>query len=69
MKKNLRIRDWLREADMTQTEGAVKCGLKQQAFNRIVNGIEPPYPKRGQRIAEALGWKGDWQDLFAETEE
>jgi transcriptional regulator with XRE-family HTH domain len=53
---------------MTQKEGAELCGLKQQAFNRIVNGKEPPYPKRGQRIADALGWNGDWRELFAEIE-
>ena len=49
---------------MTQVEAAQLCGLKQQSFNRIVNGTEPPYSQRGERIAEALGWTGDWRDLF-----
>ena len=64
----LRIKTWLAEQGRTQTECAALCGMKQQAFNRVVNGIEPPYPHRGRRIAEALGWKGDWQELFEEVE-
>lgn len=52
---------------MTQAAGAAKCGLKPQAFSRIVNGTEPPYSKRGQRIADALGWEGDWAELFEEV--
>ena len=68
MKKVLRIKKYLGERCMSQVEAAAICGLKQQAFNRIVNGVEPPYQHRGQRIAEALGWEGDWRELFEETE-
>jgi len=68
MRRVLKIKQWLGEKCLSQTEGAELCGLKQQAFNRIVNGIEPPYPKRGQRIADALGWHGDWRELFEEIE-
>lgn len=67
-KKVLRIKQWLGEKCLTQTEAADMCGLKQQTLNRIVNGVEPPYPKRGQRIAEALGWQGDPAELFEEIE-
>lgn len=67
MKKVLRIRRLLGERCLTQTEGAKKCGLTPQAFSRIVNGREPAYPKRGQRIADALGWQGDWEELFEEV--
>lgn len=68
MKKVLRIKQYLGERCMTQAEAAELCGLKQQAFSRIVNGNEPPYPKRGKRIADALEWPGDWRDLFEEIE-
>jgi len=68
LKKVLRIKKHLGERCMTQAEGAQLCGLKQQAFNRIVNGIEPPYENRGKRIAEALEWSGDWRELFEEIE-
>ena len=64
MKKVLRIKKHLGERCLTQVEAAQLCGLKQQSFNRIVNGTEPPYSQRGERIAEALGWTGDWRDLF-----
>ena len=66
--KVLKIKQFLGERCLTPTKGAEMCGLKQQAFNRIVNGKEPPYPNRGQRIADALDWKGDWRELFAEVE-
>ena len=68
MKKVLKIKQYLGERCLSQTEGAEICGLKQQAFNRIVNGVEPAYPHRGQRIAEALEWEGDWHELFEEIE-
>lgn len=64
MRTVLRIKQFLGERCMTQAEGAARCGLKPQAFSRIVNGTEPPYSKRGQRIADALGWEGDWTELF-----
>ena len=67
MKKVLRIRQLLGEKCLTQAEGARRCGLTPQAFSRIVNGTEPPYAKRGQRIANALGWDGDWSELFEEV--
>lgn len=68
MKKVLRIKQYLGSRCMTQSEAARLCELKQQAFSRIVNGVEPPYPKRGQRIADALGWERPWQELFEEIE-
>lgn len=63
-KRVLRIRKYLGERCMTQTEAARLCGLTTQAFSRIVNGYEPPYSKRGPKIAAALGYDGDWRELF-----
>lgn len=68
MKKVLRIRQYIGLRCMTKAEAAALCSLTPQAFGRIVNGIEPPYPKRGQRIADALGWERPWQELFEEIE-
>ena len=67
-KRVLRIRKLLGERCMTQTEAASLCGLTPQAFSRIVNGYEPPYSKRGPKIAAALNWDGDWHELFEEIE-
>lgn len=67
-KRVLAIRKYLGEKCLTQAEAAEACGLTQQAFSRIVRGVEPPYSGRGQRIALALGWQGDWRELFEEAE-
>lgn len=68
MKTVLMIKRYLGERCLTQKEAAAMCGLSPQAFSRIVTGKEPPYPLRGQRIADALDWDGDWQELFDRIE-
>jgi len=67
-KKVLRIKSVVGELCLTQCEAANLCGITPQAFNRIVNGHEPAYSKRGKRIADALGWKGDPAELFEPIE-
>ena len=62
----LRIKYELDERGIKQVDLAKKLGLSPQAVSRIVNGQEPPWPKRGQRIADALGWERPWQELFEE---
>lgn len=47
---------------------AAKTGIGKPAVSRIVRGLEPPYPKRGRAIADAVGWQGDWHALFEEEE-
>jgi len=47
---------------------ARKTGIGKPAVSRIVRGLEPPYPKRGQAIADAVGWTGDWRGLFEKEE-
>ena len=68
MKRVLMIKKYLGERCLTQKEAAELCDLSPQAFSRIVLGVEPPYPRRGQRIADALGWERDWRELFEEIE-
>ena len=63
----LRIKYELISRGISQTEFAKSAGLKPQAVSRIVNGLEPPYTKRGERIAAALGWEGDPSELFEEV--
>ena len=48
----------------TQAMIAAKTGIGKPAISRIVRGLEPPYPKRGRAIADAVGWTGDWRELF-----
>lgn len=65
----LRIQQVLRERGLSQSKAARLADVNDTSMSRIVRGVEPPYPKRGQRIATALGWKGDWKELFAEIGE
>lgn len=51
-----------------QAEIARKTGIAKPALSRIVRGLEPPYPKRGKAIARAVGWTGDWEELFEEVD-
>lgn len=64
----LRIKYELDKAHLKQIDLARRTGLMPQAVSRIVRGTEPPYPKRGQRIADALDWNRPWQELFEEIE-
>lgn len=63
----LRITNVLKERGLSQAKAARKSGVGEASFSRIVRGVEPPYPKRGQRIADALGWEGEWSELFEEV--
>lgn len=62
----LRIRSICEARYGTQAEIARKTGIGEPAVSRIVRGLEPPYPARGKAIAAAVGWPGDWRELFEE---
>ena len=53
---------------VSQKELAERAGVNEASLSRICNGKEPAYPKRGKRIADALGWAGDPQELFEEVD-
>lgn len=63
----LRIVNHLKERGLSQAKAARLADVGEASFSRIVRGVEPPYPKRGQRIARAVGWEGDWTELFEEV--
>ena len=63
----LRIRDICLSEYGTQAKIAHATGIGEPAISRIVRGLEPPYPGRGQAIADAIGWQGDWRELFEEV--
>lgn len=58
-----------RKLGMSQAKLARTAGVNQSCMSRIENGKEPPYPHRGKRIADALGWEGDPAELFEEVDE
>lgn len=64
----LRVKYELDRLGMTQAAFAEKARVSTASLSRIVNGKEPAYPKRGRRIADALGWRGTVDELFSELE-
>lgn len=65
----LRIKKILHDRRLSQARLARLADVNQTSMSRIVNGKEPAFPYRGQRIADALGWEDDWKELFEEIEE
>lgn len=53
--------------DMSQRELAKRAHVNEASISRICHGREPAYPKRGERIARALGWTGDPAELFMDV--
>lgn len=64
----LRIQRVLQELGLSQAKAARLADVNETSMSRIVRGEEPAYPMRGQRIADALGWAGDWHLLFEDVE-
>ena len=56
-----------RRAGLSQSKLARLADVNQTSMSRIERGLEPAYPMRAQRIAEALGWRGDPMELFEEA--
>lgn len=56
-----------RKLGLSQAKLARVADVNQSCMSRIENGKEPPYPIRGKRIADALGWTGDPAELFEEV--
>lgn len=54
---------------LSQAELARLANVNQTSLSRIERGLEPAYPARGQRIADAIGWTGDYRELFEECGE
>ena len=63
-KTPLQIERVIKQKGLSQAKLARMCDVSESSMSRIVRGVEPPYPKRGKRIADVLGWKDDWQTLF-----
>ena len=62
------VKKLLRQQAMTQAELSRATGIHNQDISRIVNGRIPPYPGHAKRIAKALNWQGDPQELFIEAD-
>ena len=61
--KELRI-----EKYMSQSQLARRAEVNQTSMSRIERGLEPAFPYRSKRIAVALDWDGDVDELFQEVD-
>ena len=52
---------------MSGAELARRVGCNASSISRIENGLEPAYRIRGQKIADALGWTGNVEELWEEV--
>lgn len=59
-----RVRAEREKLGWSQAELARRANVNASSMSRIELGYEPAFPKRGKRIADALGWKGDYRELF-----
>ena len=59
----------LGERGVSQGKLARAADIAEAGLCRVMRGAEPCGADRGQRIADALGWEGDWRELFAEVGE
>ena len=66
--KQKRIAFELKQKGMTQTQLAQAADVNEASLSRIIAGKEDAFPKRGQRIADALGWSGPYEELFEDVE-
>ena len=58
-----------RKLGWSQAELARHAEVNATSMSRIESGKEPAWPKRGKRIADALGWQGDPDELFEDIED
>ena len=63
----LRIQQELERLRLSQAKLSRMADVNQVSMSRIVNGLEPAYPNRAKRIADAIDWEGDPADLFKEV--
>lgn len=65
----LRVELERKEQGFSQAKLARLAEVNATSMSRIERGKEPAYPRRGKRIADALGWAGDPMELFEEVSE
>lgn len=56
-----------REKGLSQSELARISNINRTVLSDVENGRRLPYPKMREKVAEALGWMGDPEQLFEEV--
>lgn len=57
------------EKGLSMSALARKAEMHVSSISQIENGRLAPYPSQREKIAKALDWTGNADDLFNETEE
>lgn len=57
-----------KELGWSQSELARRAGLNQSTLNQIESGRLLPYPSQIQKLAQALNWKGNPEDLLQDAQ-
>ena len=65
-------REYFKKPPFAMKDVAQRAGIAPETLSRIVSGKQKPgfgKNKSAERIAKAVGWKGDIRALFAEVED
>lgn len=57
-----------RESGLSMSALARRAEMHVSSISQIENGRLTPYPTQMEKIAKALDWAGDVEELFAEAE-
>lgn len=63
-KKVCRLELIAKERGLSFSQLSRKADVCVTSIYRIRRGFEPPYQKRGEKLAQALEWEGDLDKLF-----
>lgn len=63
-KKVCRLELVAKERGLSFSQLSRKADVCVTSIYRIRRGFEPPYQKRGEKLAQALGWEGELDKLF-----
>lgn len=55
------------QENITGTRLHELTGIDAPTISKLMNGLARPYPSQKERIAKALSWEGDPDDLFLEA--
>jgi len=64
----MRLKDERIKRDWSQARFAREAELCQSTVSQIENGRLRPYPNQLKKLAQALNWKGNEEDLLADTQ-
>ena len=62
--EHTKLEVWMFQKGITVRELAENALLAQPTVSRILGGKQKPGKKAQRQIMDALGWRGEWDELF-----